>query len=251
MLLPKVAPADDALPHWPPVLALEGPGATSDTHAHHAIHAVFAREGTLRLRCGEAVYEGPAVVTAPDTPHALDAAGRDVVLVFLDPESDGGRRLAAQLAEPVAVLDGAVRDAVVAAWSPAAWMGPEGRARVDALITALGGDGAGPPRAMHPRVRRVLAHLRTAEAEDDTSLDALSAVAGLSPGRLMHAFTDSVGIPLRPYLAWLKLQRAATAIARGAALGEAAHAAGFSDAAHLSRTFRRMFGMAPSAIVAS
>lgn len=62
----------------------------------------------------------------------------------------------------------------------------------------------------------------------------------------MHAFTASIGIPLRPYLAWLRLQRAAGEIVRGVPLSSAAAAAGFSDAAHMSRTFRRMLGMAPS-----
>jgi AraC-like DNA-binding protein len=62
----------------------------------------------------------------------------------------------------------------------------------------------------------------------------------------MHAFTATVGIPLRPYLRWLKLERAGVAIAAGAPLGEAAHAAGFADAAHMTRTFRRMFGVTPS-----
>lgn len=33
---------------------------------------------------------------------------------------------------------------------------------------------------------------------------------------------------------------------RGSSLTEAAHVAGFADSAHLSRTFRSMFGIAPS-----
>jgi hypothetical protein len=49
-------------------------------------------------------------------------------------------------------------------------------------------------------VRKVLRHLRAEPAPEDTSLEALSAVAGLFPGRLMHAFTDSLGVPLRPDL---------------------------------------------------
>jgi transcriptional regulator GlxA family with amidase domain len=59
-----------------------------------------------------------------------------------------------------------------------------------------------------------------------------------------------VGIPLRPYLAWLRVQRAAIDIVCGNSLGEAALAAGFSDAAHMSRTFRRMLGIAPSSLKA-
>ncbi len=83
-------------------------------------------------------------------------------------------------------------------------------------------------------------------ADGDKSLNALASAVGLSPGRLMHAFTTSIGVPIRPYLAWLKLQRAAAAITTGTPLSQAAHAAGFADAAHMSRTFRRMFGISPS-----
>jgi AraC-like DNA-binding protein len=42
---------------------------------------------------------------------------------------------------------------------------------------------------------------------------------------------------------WLRLIRAVDAHAGGLSLTEAAHAAGFADSAHLSRTFKRMFGM--------
>jgi transcriptional regulator GlxA family with amidase domain len=97
---------------------------------------------------------------------------------------------------------------------------------------------------------RKLLHLLAAadpdEREKESSLESLASSVGISSGRLMHVFTTSIGIPLRPYLAWLRIQRAAGAIAAGAPLTEAAVAAGFADAAHLSRTFRRMFGVPPS-----
>ena len=99
---------------------------------------------------------------------------------------------------------------------------------------------------VHPAVRRALRHLRASSPSQDQSLAALAKVAGLSEGRFMHAFTESVGIPLRPYLAWLKLQRAAAAIVTGSTLAEAAYGAGFADAAHMTRAFRRMFGVRPS-----
>jgi AraC-like DNA-binding protein len=97
-------------------------------------------------------------------------------------------------------------------------------------------------------VRGLLRHLRALPPGGDTSLASLAAVVGLSPGRLMHVFTESIGVPLRPYLLWLKLQRAAAAVSTGVPLGEAAHLAGFADAAHMSRTFRRTFGVPPSAL---
>ncbi|HUL98536.1 MAG TPA: helix-turn-helix domain-containing protein [Mycobacterium sp.] len=52
-------------------------------------------------------------------------------------------------------------------------------------------------------------------------------------------------------LLWLRLVDAIGALSGGASLTDAAHRTGFSDSAHLSRTFRRMFGMAPSLLVSS
>ena len=55
----------------------------------------------------------------------------------------------------------------------------------------------------------------------------------------------------RQYLLWTRLYSALVGLARGVPLTEAALGAGFADAAHLTRTFRRMVGIVPSAISAS
>jgi len=69
---------------------------------------------------------------------------------------------------------------------------------------------------MHPGVTRVVRSLRERlERREDLSLKAVSALAGLSPSRFMHAFTESVGVPLRPYVLWLRLQRAACDLIHG------------------------------------
>ena len=61
----------------------------------------------------------------------------------------------------------------------------------------------------------------------------------------MHVFTESTGIPLRPYVLWLRVQCAACALTSGYTVTDAAHLAGFSDAAHLVRSMRRNLGMTP------
>jgi AraC family transcriptional regulator len=70
----------------------------------------------------------------------------------------------------------------------------------------------------------------------------------LSPGRTRHLFVEQTGLPFRTYLLWLRLVRAVEVYAGGASLTEAAHGAGFADSAHLSRTFRRMFGIAAASL---
>jgi AraC-like DNA-binding protein len=82
-----------------------------------------------------------------------------------------------------------------------------------------------------------------------TSLASLAGLAGLSPSRFAHLFAASVGIPVRRYVLWLRVQRAGAALTSARTVTEAAHIAGFSDAAHLTRTFRRMLGIVPSEVV--
>ncbi|MBZ4408775.1 AraC family transcriptional regulator [Myxococcus sp. XM-1-1-1] len=248
-LAPRAPWPDMPLVVWPAALAMWGPGDMSSKHAHHAMHLMLCRTGTLSIRVDSARKDTRAagVLVGPDVPHALDARGTEVVLLFVEPESHDGLRLRASLTESVRLFDEAARDALLASLQragpiPHADIGPW----MESTLEALAGPSTTAAPRMHPRVRKLLRHLRADPAPEDTSLEALAEVAGLSSGRLMHAFTESTGVPLRPYLLWLRLQRAAGAIASGRTAGEAAHAAGFSDSAHLTRTFRRMFGTTPS-----
>ena len=54
---------------------------------------------------------------------------------------------------------------------------------------------------------------------------------------------EETGLPFRTYVLWLRVVRAVDAHTKGASLTEAAQEAGFADSAHLSRTFKRMFGL--------
>jgi len=245
MRIARLPPVNLATPGWPPLLASHGTGSASSQHAHHAMHFVLAADGELAVRAGRAALAAPGVLTAPDVAHAIDARDREILLVFIDPERAAGSALGAALGGPLRALDAAARAALYTRDALALMQG-EGDAWVRRAVARLDAAAPAPRPPIHPRVRRVLRHLRTLPAGGDTSLAALAAVAQLSPGRLMHAFTESIGIPLRPYLAWLRLQRAAGEITRGTPLSLAAASAGFSDAAHMSRTFRRMLGMAPS-----
>ena len=81
------------------------------------------------------------------------------------------------------------------------------------------------------------------------SLDKAAAMACLSVTRFAHLFRGRVGLPFSRDMLWRKLTRAMVAIASERTIAAAAHAADFADAAHLTRTFYQMVGMAPSALM--
>ncbi len=233
---------------WPPVLATRGPGGPCAWHSHHALRFALALEGEVRVRTArQGKWSSAAgVLTAPDAEHALDSQGAELLLVFLDPESAAGTSFRVALSGPVRLISDAERTALTRDVVPQSILRSGAEAWAQQAAQTLRIPMPAAPRAVHPRVRALLGMLRHGGIDDATSLELLASAVGLSPSRLMHVFTSSVGIPLRPYLSWLRVQRAAISIVSGNSLTDAAHAAGFSDAAHMSRTFRRMLGITPS-----
>ena len=78
---------------------------------------------------------------------------------------------------------------------------------------------------------------------DNWKAENVAARLHLSQSRFLHLFTDTVGIAWRPFLLWKRMLCALHHIANDVTATEAAHIAGFSDSAHLSRTFKATFGM--------
>ena len=54
------------------------------------------------------------------------------------------------------------------------------------------------------------------------------------------------GMSIKRYLLWAKIRRAVQLMADGGPLTQIALSGGFTDAAHMSRTFQRYFGLSPS-----
>jgi AraC-like DNA-binding protein len=220
------------------------PGFASTPHRHPAMQLVMTLRGSLRIRgeghrrwrqCSAAVVRSNAV-------HEVDTQGSAVILAYIHPQSELGAALAELLTDNIA----AVAPRLVSRWR-AALGSPPSRDSVERWITRQLLNGRWPEG--DARLRRVLAYVRAHIATSNHfPLRALAQVAGLSPSRFLHVFRQEFGVPVRPYIRWLRLQRAACELIAGASLSQAAHRAGFSDAAHMSRTFRRTLGLAPSDI---
>ena len=79
------------------------------------------------------------------------------------------------------------------------------------------------------------------------SLDDLAAASGLSRFQVVRAFVRQTGLTPHAYIVQRRLQLARRLISSGLALADAAAACGFSDQSHMTRLFRRTFGISPGA----
>ena len=68
----------------------------------------------------------------------------------------------------------------------------------------------------------------------------------LSYDRMSHLFMDELGISIRSFQVWVKLFRAMSNLRYGQSIAQLSQVAGFSDAAHLSRVFKNVYGAPPS-----
>lgn len=96
----------------------------------------------------------------------------------------------------------------------------------------------------HPYVRRIRDYLE-AHFDEDISIEQLSGIAGLSPFHLIRAFGNEVGLPPHAYLIQVRARRARTLLSQGWSVSAAAFEAGFADQSHLTRHFKRIYGITP------
>lgn len=221
------------------------------SHAHHAIQTVIALDGRVAI-CGKEKEwrESRGIVVRPDAEHSFDCNGALGVMVFVDPESREGVWLPGSLQQDITMVPETRLDSVALEFRALVEQ-PDDSADVVALIRR-GVHGLRPGLAPTPRLdSRVTTVLDAIRASDDLriSLNEAAEIAFLSPTRFAHIFKDQVGLPFSRYMLWRKLTRAMVAIGSEETIAAAAHAADFADAAHLTRTFYQMVGMAPSVLM--
>ncbi len=98
----------------------------------------------------------------------------------------------------------------------------------------------------HAAVARTRAFLHDRLTEE-VGLERLSSVAGLSPWHLVRVFARETGLPPHAYLVQARLARARELLAGPLRLADIAAETGFADQAHLTREFKRRFGLTPGA----
>jgi transcriptional regulator GlxA family with amidase domain len=228
-------------------------GEPADSHAHHAVQiALPFAGGRVRFQVpGKDWQDFDAALVAAHQTHAFEARDQFMATLFVEPESREGRELQRRARDAgVVALDTrglkAESEALASAYQSRA-SDEELMTLARATITKMAGSQPAPRIPGDPRVTRAIERIR-ARLGETVSLSAIAADVHLSPDRFRHLFLDETGVGLRPYVLWLRLETSLAAYVAGSSLTAAAHAGGFADSAHLSRTFKKMFGISPASV---
>jgi AraC family transcriptional regulator len=225
---------------WPQRLLLLAPAYVSHQHRHHAAQIAFGLDGSVVFETPQTgLHRADLLLIPPDIPHAHPACGATAML-FLEPESVEWSHC------PGCGSGGLVQlpfDQRLRSFACLAAAGEAAAAQelVDNLIGKCVADRTG----FDPMVSQACEYIGQ-RLHSPITLAELAKAVHRSPSRLAHRFREATGVPVRRFVLWRRLRAAAESAMRGSNLTEAAHAAGFADSAHLSRTFRSMFGIAPS-----
>ncbi len=247
--MPKTVGSAEYFP-WDGGSIFVGKSGAFPVHAHQAIQICLLFDGCIQLRARDEdpwTDYGLAVIPSQQ-PHGMNGSGAYGAVIFVEPETRDGRILAQCCSrDGMTSVDRALITAVLPELRSAVLERRGRRGIVEVarrLVQALTRDSE-PSVISDERIIRAVAYIN-ANLGRSITLDQVAAVAHLSPSRFRHLFAEQTGTGLRHYVLWRRFVSVWEHTMLGASLSTAAHAAGFADSAHLTRTCRSMMGIPPS-----
>ena len=222
----------------PGIGVFHGRAGHQDWHHHQAHQISVSLDSPVSVETPLDIHTGSAVFIPAGLQHRLSA--NRVLSIYLDALSDEARALCG--AEEARVIEITPEDIapIIEVLREPGHTALQVRAGVRKSLRLSD------PPPPDPRLTKVVEALRSGQM----GREEMAALVHLSPSRFSHWFVEQTGLPLRSYAKWLRLTQALQHVAKGVRLTEAAHAAGFSDSAHFSRTFRTLLGIDPSSALA-
>ncbi len=222
-------------------------GKSMDTvvHEHHLFQIVIAFEKEFKLYIENKLINAQALLIDKDVPHKFESKDGLHMILLIDPDKDVAKKMKRNMNNTsYQKLDFSLFNKIVdniLGFYPKDFEVQKIKEIINEILRIiLNANIVNITKDL--RIRQLLNYIKTLENKN-VSVKELAKKVSLSESRLIHLFTKEIGIPLRKYLLWSKLIDAINYIVRGMDFTEACYAAGFSDSAHLSRTFKKMFGI--------
>lgn len=188
-----------------------GPAGEAAFHAHYPVQLVFSVDAKAAVVFEKRNEYGHFIIVPSNMSHMLKPSPRIIDLLFI---------------EPTLLLQGEENN----------------HKELPEWLNLLRGKAA---QTLDPRLEKALAAVDRL-LESKVLLHEIAQSAGMSKSSFTQLFREHIGMPLRRYVLWRRLNVAVATIHNGLDVTTAAHKAGFADSAHFSRTMKETFGVSPS-----
>lgn len=210
----------------------------AEPHQHHALQITLAINGQFDAVVDGNEFTCRVLIIGSDQLHQVRGQTEWVMSLLINPESSFAKVVHTEILKGQSnrVLDLEFYTEVDE---------PLSCEQIQSIISDIRDELVGSYEAensIDPRIVEATEMIRRLP-EKKIPLQDLSRHVHLSESRFGHLFSEEIGIPLRRYLLWHRLLAALEIIGRGENFTFAAHEAGFTDSAHLGRTFNQMFGI--------
>ncbi len=198
-------------------------------HRHFAAQAILSNRPVRVVNDRGSYVEAECVLIEPLTSHRVEP-GREALLIYIEP----GKTMEPEAEELLRPARSANSLAMIGS--------PEGsRFWANWLLSPLPAS-----NILDARMAAALESIERALNLGTVPLQLVARRARLSTDRFRHLFAAHMGMSYKRYVLWRRLRLATTHLMDGQDVTTAAHAAGFSDAAHFARTLKSTFGVTAS-----
>ena len=225
-------------------------GIKTSMHSHYAFEIYIGLKSEFQMDTGAGFKKYRCLVVNSNVPHQFSGQNGPYALILVHP---GDHRTSQML---LALLDGnKYKDFCELPWLhhtknesemvPIPYTCDTALTWVQNQLNNFNqypGAKSGSTKEMDPRIKQSCKFIKQS-CNNNLRLSDLAAFACLSESRFRHIFKDETGVTIRQFILNARTSEAAKLIIQGYSKTDAAHEAGFSDSAHLSRTFKNMYGL--------
>jgi AraC-like DNA-binding protein len=233
---------------WDRLVLQLASGLKNDRHRHFGAFLLLAPDAPIEIEVdGYPRVVSRAALVAPYAWHQLDARNSRVATLLVGADHPWFGYVTPVLNDAPVVPFPLTSIAADVQWNRL-FNGEEPCSVVASFVErTLGSLSATPftPHELDPRIAAAL-HILNHTTGPAPSTAELSRRVGLATVTLMRRFRREVGVRMREYALWRRLLNVLPLLDSERTLTEIAQLAGFFDQAHLTRTARRMFDLAPS-----
>ncbi|HEY6899642.1 MAG TPA: AraC family transcriptional regulator, partial [Puia sp.] len=233
---------------WNGVSAIFFSNCLTQVHSHNTMQILVDIQSGFRCRVGDGDWQSHKnLIIKEEAPHQLDTAASVQLIIYLDTATTAASEIKnrylqdASSAEPNLNLFSSVK--------PDQWQqtlltpSPESLLNiVQQILQTLTGASAPKTDLRISITEQSILRIHPAQL----SITGLASNVHLSESRLRALFKAQTGVSLYKYILWSRIRFAINRIMNGAAVGEAAWEAGFTDNSHFHKMLVTMFGISPS-----